>query len=165
MVCDAPKRMRDTTNTMTKIFEIIKGQSNHVMKILGKGHTERVYHRALITSLNKSMIAHRSEVVCPIWFMGECIGMGRADIVLEDIVIEIKANKSPPKRTTPQLLKYITSLSRAERKEYRGMIINFNQITGHVEIFTGESELFQRTLKTPPDDTPRFFKKARRTYG
>ena len=57
---------------MARIFDNLKGQSEYVMKILGIGHRESVYHRALITALNKAGISHRSEVACPIWFMGEC---------------------------------------------------------------------------------------------
>lgn len=122
------------------------------MRCLGKGHTESVYHRALITAMNKAGVPHRSEVSCPIWFMGECIGVGRADMVLENVVIEIKANKLPPKETSAQLQKYLVSLSQAEKKIYYGMVVNFNQKTGVVDIFHGElqsrreSELFKRSL-------------------
>jgi GxxExxY protein len=148
---------------MTKIFEILKGQSEHVMRVLGKGHRERVYHRALITALNKARVAHRSEVTCPIWFMGECIGMGRADLVIDDVVVEIKANKLPPQQTSPQVQKYILSLSLAERKKYKGMVINFNQDSGEVDIFTGESDLFKRSIKEIKDEVPRIFRKMRKT--
>jgi len=148
---------------MTRIFDIVKGQSEHVMRVLGKGHRESIYHRALITALNKTMVAHRSEVACPIWFMGECVGMGRADLVIDDVVVEIKANRSPPRKTSPQLQKYIASLTEAERKDYRGMVVNFNQTSGAVDIFTGESEIFKRTLREPARESPGMFKRQRRS--
>ncbi len=103
--------------------------------------------------MNKAGVAHRSEVSCPIWFMGECIGVGRADMVLDDVVIEIKANKLPPKATSAQLEKYLVSLSHSEKKKYRGMVVNFNQKTGVVDIYHGEvqtrreSEVFKRSLQ------------------
>lgn len=123
-------------NCMPLVIDIVKGQAAHVMRCLGVGHSESVYHRALITAMNKAGVQHRSEVSCPIWFMGECIGMGRADLVIDDVIVEIKANRLAPKRTSPQLQKYLLSLSQAERRDYKGMVVNFNQKSGSVEIFT-----------------------------
>lgn len=136
-------------NRMPSVCDIVKGQANHVMRCLGKGHTESVYHRALITAMNKAGVAHRSEVSCPIWFMGECIGVGRADMVIDDMVLEIKANKLPPKQTSAQLQKYIVSLSQAEDKTFWGMVVNFNQKNGTVDIFHDlrRSDLFERSTK------------------
>lgn len=149
---------RQAGNTQAKeamppVIDIVRGQSNHVMRCLGKGHSENVYHRALITAMNKAGVAHRSEVSCPIWFMGECIGMGRADMVIDDVVLEIKANKLPPLETSAQLQKYLVSLSQAEKKTYTGLVVNFNQKTGRVDIYQDEikrkreSELFQKSLR------------------
>lgn len=147
---------------MARIFERIKGQSEYVMRVLGTGHRESVYHRALITALNKANVLHRSEVACPIWFMGECVGVGRADLVIDDVIIEIKANRSAPQKTSPQLQKYIVSLTQAEGKEFRGIVVNFNQTTGVVDVFTGESEVFQRSVKRVPVRMPPMFKRVRR---
>lgn len=139
---------------MPPVLDVIRGQANHVMRCLGKGHRESVYHRALITAMNKAGVAHRSEVSCPIWFMGECIGVGRADMVIDNIVLEIKANKLPPKETSAQLQKYLVSLSQAEKKTYHGVVVNFNQKNGLVDIYRDElktckeSELFKRSLQT-----------------
>lgn len=154
---------------MPVISDIIRGQSNHVMRCLGVGHSESVYHRALITAMNKAGVQHRSEVSCPIWFMGECIGMGRADMVIEDVVLEIKANRLPPKATSPQLQKYLVSLAQAERKDFKGVVVNFNQKNGKVEIFCEErkekkeSAAFKRSLQGHDvGGSPRYFKRARR---
>ena len=114
--------------------DILRGMARHVMRCLGKGHREAIYHSALITALNRERVAHRSEVPCPIWFMGECIGTGRADLVIGGTVAEIKANRLPPKATSAQLHKYLQSMARAERRVFRGVIINFNQKTGAVDI-------------------------------
>ena len=116
------------------LYEVLRGHARHVMRILQPGHRESVYHKALITALNKRGIFHRSEVVCPIMFMGECVGFGKADLVLDDVVVEIKANRTCPSETSPQLKKYIESLCETERKMYKGMVINFNQQSGLVEI-------------------------------
>jgi len=119
---------------MTRAIDLLKGQARHVMHCLGKGHREAIYHSALITALNRSKVAHRSEVPCPIWFMGECIGMGRADLVIEDLIVEIKANRLPPSETSAQLQKYLQSLSKAEHRAFRGVVLNFNQKTGLVDV-------------------------------
>lgn len=158
---------------MPPVMDVIRGQANHVMRCLGRGHSENIYHRALITAMNKAGISHRSEVSCPIWFMGECIGVGRADMVIDDVVIEIKANRLPPKQTSAQLQKYLVSLSRAESKEFKGIVVNFNQKTGLVDIFQNdennvkESALFRKSvmksLHDPMDklDSLRYFKTKR----
>ena len=103
------------------------------MKGLGKGHSERVYHRAMITLLNSKHIPHRSEVIAPIHFMGEVVGFGRCDIIIGDLIIEFKANVSRPTKASPQLHKYIMSLSVTERRKFRGVVVNFNQRSGTVE--------------------------------
>ena len=149
---------------MPALVETLKGQARHVMHCLGKGHREAIYHAALITALNHKGVAHRSEVPCPIWFMGSCIGMGRADLVIGDMVVEIKANKLPPSETSAQLQKYLQSLNKAEQREYRGVVINFNQRTGFVD-FLEETMARRRTERvTSGDDAPvesRFFKRPR----
>jgi GxxExxY protein len=140
---------------MCPAIDALKGQASHVMRVLGVGHSERIYHNALITALNRRQTPHRSEVSCPIWFMGECVGMGRADLVIEDLVVEIKANKLPPSETSGQLRKYIQSLSLAERRDFCGVVINFNQKSGCVDILEEraappprivESVVFRRSL-------------------
>lgn len=113
----------------------------HVMKELGSGHSERVYHRAMITALNKRRIAHRSEVLSPIYFMGEMVGVGRCDLVIQGVAVEIKANTKHPRKALPQLRKYTWSLSKTEKRPFVGLIINFNQKTNAVQ-----------TWQTPPID-------------
>ena len=163
------------------IIKVLQGHAKHVMKILGKGHREAVYHRALITSLNRQHIPHRSEVPCPIMFMGECVGMGRADVVIDDVVVEIKANKLPPEETSPQLQKYMESLRKAERREFRGVVINFNQKMDTVDILEEKcardvpvinvqplkiSAVFKRSLQKTVDESkkPALFRHRRLHY-
>ncbi len=107
--------------------------AKRVMKGLGKGHVERVYHRAMITSLNSERVAHRSEVIAPIYFLGEVVGFGRCDIIVGNLIVEFKANKNCPSQTSAQLKKYMQSLAATERRRFRGVVINFNQKTGKVD--------------------------------
>lgn len=116
-----------------KGIDIIKEHARKVMNELGKGHSESVYHRAMITSLNKGKVAHRAEVVSPILFMGEVVGFGRCDLVVKDIVVEIKANSMRAKSAIAQIKKYTTHLAKAEKTKYYGIVVNFNQSSGEVE--------------------------------
>ena len=88
-----PKREQKHAAKLTakakKTACVIRKHADHAMKKLGKGHCERVYHRAMITSLNQGKVAHRSEVLSPIFFMGEVVGMGRCDLVIGDMAVEI----------------------------------------------------------------------------
>jgi len=139
------------TGTALTLWEYAR----HAMRVLGKGHTERVYHRALATSLGRTQIPLRSEVVTPIMFMGECVGLGRADLVLQgrqrgprdtalDLVVEIKANARPPAHASGQLRKYLESLRRIEKRECAGVVLNFNQTTGEVDLHVEEEKPQQR---------------------
>ena len=119
--------------TTSTAMDTIKEHARKVMSALGKGHSESVYHRAMITSMNKSRIAHRSEVVSPILFMGEVVGFGRCDLVVDDIVVEIKANSMHTKSALAQIKKYTTHLAKVEKAKYFGIIVNFNQTNGTVE--------------------------------
>jgi GxxExxY protein len=120
-------------------IQLLRRHAKGVIRALGKGHSERVYHRAMITSLNSERIPHRSEVIAPIYFMREVVGFGRCDIVLKNMVVEFKANMACPRRTSDQLQKYLESMHHTRKKTkgspIRGVVINFNQRTGLVEVF------------------------------
>lgn len=106
-----------------------------MIKALGKGHSERVYHKAMITHFNRKRVMHRSEVIAPIVYLGEVVGFGRCDIVIGNLVVEFKANARCPKKTSPQLQKYLDSLTKGERRRFHGLVINFNQKTGKIDCF------------------------------
>jgi GxxExxY protein len=120
-------------------IQLLRRHAKGVIRALGKGHSERVYHRAMITSLNSERIPHRSEVIAPIYFMREVVGFGRCDIVLKNLVVEFKANMACPRRTSDQLQKYLESMHHTRKKTkgppIRGVVINFSQRTGLVEVF------------------------------
>jgi GxxExxY protein len=120
------------------LLQTLRGHANGVMRALGKGHTERVYHRAMIASLNRARIPHRSEVLAPIYFMGEVVGFGRCDIVIGDLAVELKANVHCPRKASSQLQKYIESAkasSNKRRSRPRGAVVNFSQRTGRPELW------------------------------
>ena len=142
-------------HAMDDTVELLKSHAIKVMCVLGKGHSERVYHKAMITSLNKKGIMHRSEVIAPIYFMGEVVGFGRCDMIIDDLIVEFKANRSCPSETSPQVKKYMSSLTKSEQRYYHGVIINFNQKTGFIEVVEERQHApVERPKKTRRDPGP-----------
>lgn len=115
------------------LLQTLRAHATAVMRALGKGHTERVYHRAMITSLNRARIPHRSEVLSPIYFMGEVVGFGRCDIVLGDMAVELKANMHCPRKASSQLQKYLETCKGA--RTLSGLVVNFSQRSGRAELW------------------------------
>ena len=155
---------------VTGMASVLLRYAKHAMHVLGTGHSERVYHRALATSLGRTPIQFRSEVVTPIMYMGECVGTGRADLVLQgrqkgprdtaqDLAVEIKANARPPSQASGQLRKYLESLRRIEKRECAGVVLNFNQSTGAVDWYV-DGEQAPRPPRPAPLKQSRFFAKA-----
>ena len=130
----AAKQSKQRRARACTLVQTLRQHASEAMSALGKGHTERVYHRAMITSLNRKLIPHRSEVVTPIYYMDEVVGFGRCDIVIGNLAVEFKANKRRPSKASPQLCKYLESLSTSSRAQYKGVVVNFNQNTGAVEV-------------------------------
>lgn len=128
--CMGKPRRREAANTI----KLLRSAATQIMSSLGVGHTERVYHRAMITLLNMKGTPHRSEVLAPIYFLGEVVGFGRCDLVIKNLVVELKANTRCPTSFSPQLRKYMTSMGATEHKRFQGIIVNFNQRSGVVEI-------------------------------
>jgi GxxExxY protein len=130
-----PQKKKKSAGLTSTTQAIILAHAKLVLAGLGKGHREKVYHRAMITSLNRKKVAHRSEVISPIYFMGEVVGFGRCDIIVGNLVVEFKANTKCPKSTSRQLQKYMESLASTERRRFQGMVVNFNQKTGKIDVY------------------------------
>ena len=128
-------------------LDTVRTLSLQVMSALGKGHRESVYRKALSTALNHKGICHRAHVDCAILFLGECVGMGQADLVIDDLVIELKVLQKVPAGASDQLHKYIESLTRTEGHPFRGAVINFNSHTGRVDVV---EESAQEREQSPP---------------
>jgi GxxExxY protein len=135
-----PRKSRATFPSKHKYMQMLFSLAKQIMSTLGKGHAERVYHRALITGLNAKRIPHRSEVLTPVYFMGEVVGMGRCDLVLGELAVEIKANRQNPQKASAQIKKYTMNLSQAEQRRYTGVVINFNQKRGGAQVWVTPHE-------------------------
>jgi len=81
-----------------------------VYNALGFGFLESIYAKALEIALRRRGLFVEREVACEIYFMGERVGVHRADILVERrIVIEIKASQTLADFSKRQLLNYVTA--------------------------------------------------------
>jgi len=115
-------------------MDLIRECAEHVMGSLGTGHRESVYHKAMMVRFNHMGVQYRSEVVTPVMFMGECVGIGRADLILGDTIVEIKAVSSCPKGVSGQVKKYVESMEAVCSRQCEGVVVNFNQSTGRADV-------------------------------
>jgi len=118
-------------NTILKI----RNCSEAVMSELqNKGLSEKCHEKALSIALNKAGLCHRTQVECHEEFMGEPLTTLYADLVVEDVVVELKVTAhTETKKWTEQVLRYMSSLSKLGEKKYVGLIVNFNKGTGKVD--------------------------------
>jgi GxxExxY protein len=90
---------------------------------LGKGFAECVYQEAICVLLRKESIYYSKESTIPIFFQECSVGNVRADIVLQDYVIECKAIEASLRTAhVPQLIAYMKLLNKPF-----GYLVNFNQ--------------------------------------
>ena len=91
-----------------------------VFEILGPGHTESVYHRAVEVSLRLRGGQYDSEVVVPILYMDHVVGNIRCDLIVDGVIVELKAVTKITPDHRQQLLNYLKIL-----KKSRGLLVNF----------------------------------------
>ena len=123
------------SNTLFILQDLVNRAEN-VIKQLGLSQKERVYARALDVSLNMDGIFHRNEVDIPFMYNGQCVGHGRADLIIDNIIVEIKATSRIPKGAISQVAKYVNNLGRVEQRSFYGVVLHFCQATGRVVLYS-----------------------------
>jgi GxxExxY protein len=96
--------------------------SNDIYVSLGPGYNEVIYHRAFEVALRLSGIQYESEVITPVFYKGSCIGHGRVDLKLENVIIELKAVNVLNNDAVIQTRNYMS-----QHNIPTGVIINFGQ--------------------------------------
>lgn len=92
-----------------------------VYNILGFGHKEEVYQKALASELDSLSIPYENEVYLPVLYKNERVGSYRADFVVDKkIILELKAVDFMPKTFETQLLNYLKSTGFS-----LGILVNF----------------------------------------
>ena len=85
----------------------IIGCALEVHRILGPGFREIVYQRALALELQVAGLEFDREVKVPIIYKGRQIDTRRADFVVEDVMVEIKAKSQMAREDYVQALNYV----------------------------------------------------------
>lgn len=90
---------------------------------IGTGHAEAVYQKAMEVALRIAGVPYEPQRDVPVMFKGHQVGRGIADLVLDDLAIELKAVSVVGAGDEAQLRNYMTGLSR------NGLLMNFGQPT------------------------------------
>jgi GxxExxY protein len=81
-----------------------------VYNALGFGFLESIYAKALEIALPRRGLFVQREAACEIYFMGERVGVHRADMIVEHrIVVEVKAAQALADINKRQLLNYVSA--------------------------------------------------------
>jgi len=99
----------------------IRGCAFKVYNILGFGHKENVYQKALEVEFRKSGINFEKEKVLPVIYDGKKVGTYKPDFVIENqVIIEIKAVPFMSQNHEIQLTQYLKGTNYS-----LGFLINF----------------------------------------
>lgn len=112
--------------TVNDLTYKIRGAIFTVHNELGPGLLESVYEAALKYELRSMGLIIKSQVEIPVYFKGECLGLGfKLDLLIENtVIVEIKSLESLKNIHMKQLLTYL-KLS----KKKIGILVNFNVAT------------------------------------
>ncbi len=99
----------------------IRGAIFSVYNVLGFGHKELVYHKALAIEFRKQGLKFQDEIPIPVYYEKEKVGTYKPDFVVEDkVLIEIKALPFITRESEVQLVYYLKGTS------YNlGLLVNF----------------------------------------
>jgi len=98
----------------------IIGSAYEVFNVLGKGFLEKVYTRALGRELKRKGIGAALEVTIDVHYKGEVVGLYYADLVIGNIICEIKVADRLLPAPESHLLNYLKATGKKV-----GLLINF----------------------------------------
>ena len=123
--------MDDQEYIFRGVFDQIKASCQHLYDVLGPGHAEIVYHKALALELREMGIEYESEKRILVTYISNkvehTLSCERMDLYLPNYkcIIELKANASEIRpMDIAQLLKYFRARGKIDAM---GVIINFPQ--------------------------------------
>jgi GxxExxY protein len=116
-----------------------------VKKLLGSGHKESIYEKALEEEFRKRNISFSRQVSIPIFYKEKHVGLYRPDFIIDDkIVIELKALPFIGAQEKKQLWTYLKG------SKYRlGLLINFSNTELQIE------RVIYDTARDPSASVPR----------
>ncbi len=123
---------------------LLQRLAKKVMKDVGQSHSEGTYQRAIVHALAEKGIPAQTEVPIPYMKDGVCIGLGRADILLDSHLIEVKVVKNThaseslwsgnKKIYAQQISKYMHAMQQCGAVSRTGAIICYDQCLKRVHV-------------------------------
>lgn len=103
----------------------VRGAIFNVYNVLGPGHKEPVYEKALMKEFTVNNISFKTETPIDVNYRGEKVGNYRPDFIIDNsLILEIKATEFMPKIFEQQLVRYLKTTN------YRlGLLVNFGAPT------------------------------------
>jgi GxxExxY protein len=104
-----PRMNNDKTNGKhDDLTQKIIGVFYDVYNELGSGFLESVYRESMRMALTQEGLMAQTEVPIPVSFRGELVGIFRADLIVQDVVlIELKACEALAREHESQTLNYL----------------------------------------------------------
>ena len=103
----------------------VRGAIFNVYNVLGPGHKEPVYGKALIKEFIVNNIPFKTETPIDVNYRGEKVGNYRPDFIVDDsLILEIKATEFMPKIFEQQLIRYLKTTNFKV-----GLLVNFGAPT------------------------------------
>jgi len=100
---------------------IIEEIITEIIKELGYGFNEVIYHNAFLTELRLRNINYQTETIIPITYKNHNVGSVRSDIIIDNkYVIELKSTSKIINSNRTQLSNYLKFLNLTD-----GYLINF----------------------------------------
>lgn len=123
----------------------VLGIAQHVYKVIGNGHSEAIYHRAMEVGLRKGLLKYETEKIVPIRYDNHVVGNVRIDLVInDDSIVELKSIAAIKQKEITQLENYMKLTGATE-----GMVINFPTSPGsEVEVHQASTALASSSSST-----------------
>lgn len=114
------------------MIDMVRYCAEEVFKEMGAGHSEAVYEASLVVEISlydyDAMTILR-QVPCPLTYKGFTVGVGFIDIMINDLIVELKAVAKLTPKDAQQVRKYLDALDLDI-----GLLINFGNDLEIVEI-------------------------------
>mgnify|MGYP001166368067 CR=1 FL=1 len=104
------------------ITESIIGAAFDVHNELGYGFLEKVYQNAMLVAIKDRGLFTESEVAIELYFKDSLVGEYRADLVVDDVIVELKVSAQYNTQDEAQLLNELKAT-----KSRIGLLINFGR--------------------------------------
>lgn len=125
---------RNMSRNVHETLQTIQDVAQTVCEFMGKGHSESVYQNAMIAEFCNRGMPCRSEVCCPFMYRNACVGYGKADIIVGNVIIELKNLSRPMAEIRTQLQRYTEALSELEKNTFYGAVVVLDKASGSVKM-------------------------------